>query len=91
MKIDFNQVIGYYRAITSDEINYREFIVALLIAERGFMINSPEDIKPEEVQKLANAVEYYVSIFDEGLNEDIDEIINNPRNNYYDDDEDNED
>ena len=84
--IDFNQVIGYYRAITSDEINYREFIVALLIAERGYMIDSPEDIKPEEVQKLANAVEYYDSIFNEDLNENIDEIINNPRNGYDEED-----
>lgn len=82
MKINYDKVREYYKNITAITNTYREFEVALLLAERGYMIDDIDTVTEAEMEAVDKVAQNCETLFDEYLNVRIDEIINYPRNNY---------
>ena len=82
-----NKVREYYQEMTDNTSNYWEFAIAFLLYERAYTVDSADEITEEEIEKLAKIVEGYDSIINDNLGEDIDDLINYPRehDSLYDD------
>lgn len=80
--MDCNKVKEYYKNIVGITDTCREFEVALLLAERGYMIDDIDTVTEAEMEAVDKVAQNCETLFDEYLNARIDEIINNPRNNY---------
>lgn len=80
--LDYNKVGEYYKNIVGITDTYKEFEVALLLAERGYMIDDIDTVTKAEMEAVGAIAQNCETLFDEYLNVRIDEIINNPRNNY---------
>jgi len=70
-KIDF-EIMKYIEEITS-KLQYSSFEVALLIAERSELTH--KEVTPELVEKVQELSDSYDSLFNEGLNEELDELF----------------
>ena len=69
---DVQDIMKYIEEITS-KLQYSSFEVALLIAERSELTH--QEITPELVEKVQELSDSYDSLFNEALNEDLDEIF----------------
>jgi hypothetical protein len=69
---DVQDIMKYIEEITS-KLQYSSFEVALLIAERSELTH--QEITPELVEKVQELSDSYDSLFNEELNEDLDEIF----------------
>jgi len=69
---DVQDIMKYIEEITS-KLQYSSFEVALLIAERSELIH--QEITSELVEKVQELSDSYDSLFNEALNEDLDEIF----------------
>ena len=80
--LDYNKVREYYKNIVGIADTYKEFEVALLLAERGYMVDDIDEVTEAEMEAVSTTAQNCETLFDEYLNVRIDEIINYPRNNY---------
>lgn len=69
---DVQEIMKYIEEITS-KLQYSSFEVALLIAERSELTH--KEVTPELVEKVQELSDSYDSLFNEALNEDLDEIF----------------
>lgn len=69
---DVQDIMKYIEEITS-KLQYSSFEVALLIAERSELTH--KEVTPELVEKVQELSDSYDSLFNEALNEDLDEIF----------------
>lgn len=69
---DVQDIMKYIEEITS-KLQYSSFEVALLIAERSELTH--QEITSELVEKVQELSDSYDSLFNEALNEDLDEIF----------------
>lgn len=69
---DVQDIMKYIEEITS-KLQYSSFEVALLIAERSELTH--QEITSELVEKVQELSDSYDSLFNEALNEDLDEIL----------------
>lgn len=69
---DVQDIMKYIEEITS-KLQYSSFEVALLIAERSELTH--QEITSELVKKVQELSDSYDSLFNEALNEDLDEIF----------------
>lgn len=69
---DVQDIMKYIEEITS-KLQYSSFEVALLIAERSELTH--QEITPELVEKVQELSDSYDSLFNEGLNEELDELF----------------
>lgn len=69
---DVQDIMKYIEEITS-KLQYSSFEVALLIAKRSELTH--QEITPELVEKVQELSDSYDSLFNEELNEDLDEIF----------------
>lgn len=69
---DVQDIMKYIEEITS-KLQYSSFEVALLIAEKSELTH--QEITPELVEKVQELSDSYDSLFNEALNEDLDEIF----------------
>lgn len=69
---DVQDIMKYIEEITS-KLQYSSFEVALLIAERSELTH--QEITSELVEKVQELSDFYDSLFNEALNEDLDEIF----------------
>lgn len=69
---DVQEIMKYIEEITS-KLQYSSFEVALLIAERSELTH--QEITSELVEKVQELSDSYDSLFNEALNEDLDEIF----------------
>lgn len=69
---DVQDIMKYIEEITS-KLQYSSFEVALLIADRSELTH--QEITPELVEKVQELSDSYDSLFNEALNEDLDEIF----------------
>ena len=69
---DVQDIMKYIEEITS-QLQYSSFEVALLIAERSELTH--QEITSELVEKVQELSDSYDSLFNEALNEDLDEIF----------------
>lgn len=69
---DVQEIMKYIEEITS-KLQYSSFEVALLIAERSELTH--QEITPELVEKVQELSDSYDSLFNEGLNEELDELF----------------
>lgn len=80
--LDYNKVKEYFKNIVGITDTYKEFEVALLLAERGYMIDDINEVTEAEMEAVSAIAQRCETLFDEYLNDKIDEIINDPRNDY---------
>lgn len=80
--LDYNKVREYYNNIVGITDTYKEFEVALLLAERGYMVDDIDEVTEAEMEAVSTIAQNCETLFDEYLNVRVDEIINYPRNNY---------
>ena len=69
---DVQEIMKYIEEITS-KLQYSSFEVALLIAERSELTH--KEVTPELVEKVQELSDSYDNLFNEALNEDLDEIF----------------
>lgn len=69
---DVQEIMKYIEEITS-KLQYSSFEVALLIAERSELTH--KEVTPELVEKVQELSDSYDSLFNEGLNEELDELF----------------
>ena len=69
---DVQDIMKYIEEITS-KLQYSSFEVALLIADRSELTH--QEITSELVEKVQELSDSYDSLFNEALNEDLDEIF----------------
>ena len=69
---DVQDIMKDIEEITS-KLQYSSFEVALLIAERSELTH--QEITPELVEKVQELSDSYDSLFNEGLNEELDELF----------------
>lgn len=69
---DVQDIMKYIEEITS-KLQYSSFEVALLIAERSELTH--KEVTPELVEKVQELSDSYDSLFNEGLNEELDELF----------------
>lgn len=69
---DVQEIMKYIEEITS-KLQYSSFEVALLIAERSELTH--KEVTSELVEKVQELSDSYDSLFNEGLNEELDELF----------------
>lgn len=69
---DVQEIMKYIEEITS-KLQYSSFEVALLMAERSELTH--KEVTPELVEKVQELSDSYDSLFNEGLNEELDELF----------------
>lgn len=81
MNVNIDNVRRKYAEILQEN-NWMEFLTALAIAERAYTIDDISELTDDEIDKVAEIMESYDTIFHDGINIDIDRLINDPREDY---------